>query len=293
MSSITITKENNSNIQSYLNIIEKNQLLTIEEERQLTSDLKSHKNNNNSTEYHKVKDILILKNLRLILNLAKKYAQSNDQFSDLIQESIVGLIKSVDKFNPDLGYRFSTYTTWWIKQAIFNYLNSHDKSLQLPGSMQKLLHRKKKMHEALQIELKREPSLDEVMEALDIEIHSKQYYKLVYIEENCLQLTSLDTPITQADSNAEVASILDTIQDESAVSVDMALEQHTLKEVLFNILHNDLSTREYYIVEQRFGLNNSESKSLKAISEELKISLERVRQIEKISLSKIKQLMNA
>lgn len=274
-------------VSKYFSVIQKKELLSAQEEKEIAKQIYS----SNKELASKSREDLILHNLRLAINLAQKYSKSYEQFIELVQEAITGLIKACDRFDPELGFRFSTYATWWVKQSIFKYFNNKEKIIRIPTNVLKLIHRKKQAIEFLQIKLGKHPNQEELLDYLE-DVTEKELKKLSSIEETFDQVQSLDIPLSGED-NSDM-SLLDVVANENEKSVEDIVDINIFSQQINKIFQDVLTDREINIVKNRFGLNHKkEIYSLQKLAEELSISIERVRQIEKKSLQKLRDHINS
>lgn len=273
-------------VSKYFAVIQEKKLLSAKEEKEIAQKIFSE----NKSVSAKAREELILHNLRLAISFAQKYSKSYEQFLELVQEAITGLIKACDRFNPELGFRFSTYATWWIKQSIFKYFNNKEKIIRIPTNVLKLIHRKKQAFELLQIKLGRQPDTQELLDYLE-DVSEAELKKVLKVEETFEQIQSLDVPL--AGEEGGDLSLLDIVANENEKSVEDIVDINIFSQKINEVFNTVLTDREISIVKSRFGLNkDKETFSLQKIAEELSISIERVRQIEKKSLQKLKDHLN-
>ncbi len=269
-------------IKSYLQDLHKIPLLLPSEEIQLA---RTYRSNLGQKEAHIAREKLIRGNLRLVVSLAKKYANSRLELIELIQEGNLGLIKAVEKYDPELGYRFSTYATWWIRQSILAGIAERARLIRLPASTSELLAKMRKVRELLPKLIGRDATIDELARSLSVE--PKKIAKLFVLEEQQDQLVSLDSSLSSED-NSEV-SLLDNICDELAQSPEDVTDQLLLYDFLEKAITNLLNEREASIVRFHYGLNPEQKiLTLTDLSDMFNVSLERIRQIEIKALSKLK-----
>ncbi|MFY9402860.1 MAG: RNA polymerase sigma factor RpoD/SigA [Candidatus Omnitrophota bacterium] len=225
---------------------------------------------------------MIKSNLRLVINIAKRYMRLGTPFLDLIEEGNLGLMKAVDKFNPKKGFRFSTYAAWWIKQGITRSLSEQGKMIRVPVYMNELITKWRKTKERLTQKLKRSPT--------DLEIAKKLKLSKDKMEQINFWMgsttSSLDSPIGE-DSEGKVS---DLIEDETAIHPDSSIERMLDKERVENLLEI-MSERERDILDMRFGLADKKPRTLAEVAKRFKISRERVRQIEESALKKIRKFV--
>jgi RNA polymerase primary sigma factor len=225
------------------------------------------------------KSQLVNANLRLVVNNAKKYKSNKTMtFLDLIQEGNIGLMKTADKFDYRMGHRFSTYATWWIKQAITRSLMDQDRNIRIPVHLQESLSKLNKASKKLVQELDRDPSVEEVAKEADMSLSkAKELYRYMQDTE------SLDKPVGEEEDTNRGTLISDEkaiMPDENAVNIGLHDDLEKIMETL--------DVREKKIISERNGWNDGRIKTLEEIGEELGITRERVRQIESRAMRKLK-----
>ncbi len=260
-------------IKAYLKDVRHIPLLTPEEEVDLARKARQGD--------RAARDKMIRSNLRLVISIAKRYTGLGVPLSDLIEEGNIGLMKSVEKFDPEKGFRFSTYSAWWIKQGISRAVIDQGKLIRVPVYMNEEILKYKKVVEELTHKLKRKPRVGEVAKKLQTTVD-----KVRDLENSIARMSSLDAPIGE-DGDGQV---MDIIEDESLVSPDERLEIFFNKERTNSFL-DMLNERERKILDMRFGLTEGQTHTLAEIAKELGVSRERVRQIEAATIKKIRGIV--
>ena len=257
----------------YLKQIEHIPLLTPAEEIELGEKVQARGRGTQEARHR-----MIRSNLRLVISIAKRYTNMGLTFSDLVEEGNIGLMRAVEKFNPKRGYRFSTYASWWIKQAIMRALSNQGKTIRIPVYVYDMISRWRKVRDGLTQKLNRIPTRREIADLMQVPVQ-----KVKEIENIVGRPGSLNAPVS-LDSTAE---LIDLIQDDATHSPEKELSDVLRDERIHEIL-NTLDERERKIVVLRFGLEGQDSHTLEEVANEFGITRERIRQIEVTALEKIR-----
>lgn len=267
-----ITKDININdpVRMYLKEIGRISLLSPEEELELSEKV--------AAGDEEAKNKLAESNLRLVVSIAKRYVGRGLLFLDLIQEGNIGLMKAVDKFDCDKGYKFSTYATWWIRQAITRALADQARTIRVPVHMVETINKMSRIQRQLTLELNREPSEEELAKKMGISIDKVR--EVIKISQ---EPVSLETPIGEEDDS----HLGDFIKDESSMSPEEYATNEILKEEIKSVLMT-LQVREQEVLELRFGLIDGTCHTLEEVGKKFNVTRERIRQIEAKALRKLR-----
>jgi RNA polymerase primary sigma factor len=261
----------NDSIRLYLCEIGKINLLTGKEEIDLAKRIKKGDQS--------AKSKLAESNLRLVVSIAKKYIGRGLSFLDLIQEGNIGLFRAVEKFDPERGFKFSTYATWWIRQAITRAIADQARTIRIPVHMVETINKLTHAQRRLVQELGREPAVEELASEMDMDVK-----KVKHILKISQDIVSLEAPVgTEEDSK-----LGDFIEDDDALQPAEATNRVLIKENIHEMLQY-LSPRERKIIEMRFGLKDGVGHTLEEVGQEFNVTRERIRQIEAKVLQKLKE----
>ena len=257
-------------VRMYLREIGKIPLLSYEKELELAKRIL-----NNDEE---AKQELAEANLRLVVSIAKKYVGRGMLFLDLIQEGNMGLIKAVEKFDYTKGFKFSTYATWWIRQAITRAIADQARTIRIPVHMVETINRLIRTSRHLLQQLGREPTPEEIAKEMDMSVE-----KVMEIQKIAQDPVSLETPIGEEDDS----HLGDFIQDEDSLAPHDAASYTLLREQLEEVM-NTLTPREAKVLKLRFGLEDGKARTLEEVGKEFDVTRERIRQIEAKALRKLR-----
>ena len=276
---LAITAENvdafaDDSVRLYLREIGKIPLLTPEEEADLAQRIvKGDK---------KAKDKMVESNMRLVVSIAKRYGGRGLDFLDLIQEGNTGLLRAVEKFDPDKGFKFSTYATWWVRQAITRAIADQARTIRIPVHMVETINKVLRTTRKLTSELNREPTNEEIAKALDMEPE-----KVDYVMRIKQDIASLDASVGR-EGDDEDSVLGDFVEDEERDSPEESAANQILKEQLSEIIAT-LTDREQKIIRLRFGIGGGRPHTLEEVGNEFDVTRERIRQIEAKALSKLRK----
>ncbi|MDD5614141.1 MAG: RNA polymerase sigma factor RpoD/SigA [Candidatus Omnitrophica bacterium] len=261
-------------LKDYFKEIRKIPVLSYDEERDLA--VKAQRGN----EQARIK--LIRSNLRLVVKIARKYERLGMSLSDLIEEGNIGLMKALNRFNVKLGYRFSTYASWWIRQHVIRALANQSRVVRIPVYMTELLHKMRKAQERLIQKYGRKPTDEELAGFLKVKVH-----KIVQLQKAQYNASSLDRKVGE-DSDIE---FIDLLQDDEIEAVDELVNLFEKEEVEALLVTMDERSRN--IIELRFGLKSGLPKTLAEVARRFNITRERVRQIEKEALQQMRSIITS
>jgi len=259
-------------VRLYLREIGKIPLLKPDEELALAYRVKAGEK--------KAKDKMAEANMRLVVSIAKRYVGRGLDLLDLIQEGNTGLLRAVEKFDPDKGFKFSTYATWWIRQAITRAIADQARTIRIPVHMVETINKLLRTQRRLTQELNREPTNEEIAQAMEIEVE-----KVEHIMKIKQDISSLDASVRDDEEDSVLG---DFIEDEDTISPEESATGQLLKEHVKDML-GALSEREQKILKLRFGLEDGRSHTLEEVGQEFNVTRERIRQIEAKALAKLRK----
>jgi RNA polymerase primary sigma factor len=263
-------------VRLYLREIGKIPLLSAEEELELAQRVVAGDKD--------AKDKMAEANMRLVVSIAKRYVGRGLDLLDLIQEGNTGLLRAVEKFDPDKGFKFSTYATWWIRQAITRAIADQARVIRIPVHMVETINKLLRTQRRLTQELNREPTNDEIAAAMEIEVE-----KVEHIMKIKQEISSLDASIRDDEEDSVLA---DFIEDEDTISPEESATNQLLKEHVKEVL-SALTEREQKIIRLRFGLEDGKQHTLEEVGQEFSVTRERIRQIEAKALAKLRKHKDA
>jgi RNA polymerase primary sigma factor len=263
-------------VRLYLREIGKIPLLTADEELELAKRVVAGDKD--------AKEKMAEANMRLVVSIAKRYVGRGLDLLDLIQEGNTGLLRAVEKFDPDKGFKFSTYATWWIRQAITRAIADQARTIRIPVHMVETINKLLRTQRRLTQELNREPTNEEIAQAMEIDVD-----KVEHIMKIKQDISSLDASIRDDEEDSVLA---DFIEDEDTISPEESATGQLLKEHVKEML-SALTEREQKILRLRFGLEDGKSHTLEEVGQEFSVTRERIRQIEAKALAKLRKHRDA
>ncbi len=259
-------------VRLYLRDIGRTELLNSEDERELAYRVKAGD--------EEAKQKMAEANLRLVVSIAKNYTGRGLEFLDLIQSGGTGLLTAVRKFEPDKGYKFSTYATWWIRQAIMRAIADQARTIRIPVHMHETINKLMRIQRRLAQEYNREPTYDELAKEMEIEVEKVEHIMKIKQDPN-----SLDQSLREGEEDSVLG---DLIEDEDTIRPEEETTGQLLKEHVGEILRH-LSEREQKIIRMRYGLGSGRNHTLEEVGQEIGVTRERIRQIEAKALNKLRK----
>jgi RNA polymerase primary sigma factor len=260
----------------YLSDLKRHPLLTREEEQRYARAARAGD--------EQAKETLVNSNLRFVVNISRQYQNRGIPLSDLISEGNIGLLKAVEKFDPERGFHFTTYAVWWIRQSIMKALEAQSRPIRLPAHAASVVERIGWARSELRQRMRREPTTDQI--ALFLDLPEKRVAELLSVSRDPL---SLESPAFDEDVPAELG---DSVRDKAARSPEDEAMANVLKADINDVL-GSLSRRESDIVQSRFGLNGRQRLTLNELGRRYRLTKERVRQIEKRALERLQMSLQA
>lgn len=262
----------NDSVKLYLKEIGRVKLLTSEEEVELAKRILEGD--------QKAKEQLINANLRLVVSIARHYLGRGMPLLDLIEEGNMGLMKAVDKFDYTKGFKFSTYATWWIRQAITRAIADQARTIRIPVHLVETMNKINKYQRQLTQELGREPTAEEISEKMNGELSPERIREILRIS---LEPVSLESPIGEEDDS----HLGDFVEDKESISPTDYTSKAMIKEALYDVMSN-LTEREERVLKLRYGLDDNKPRTLEEVGKEFGVTRERIRQIEAKAIKKLK-----
>lgn len=281
LQSLSTKEKVDDSIKAFLGVLGSSRMLTPEEEIRIAYMLNS---NDEETRQYAINQ-LVTSNLRLVTSIAKKYLNRGLDFVDLIQEGSIGLMRAIEKFNYQLGNKFSTYATWWIRQAITRAIADQARIIRIPVHMVEVINKLTKYERMLVQKLGRDPTLKELSEALGGEVVGYTPKKITDIRKLNINPISLDKPV----GHEEESHFVDFVRDNDMLPPDKVTEKKIISEKINELFSIALSKKEEQIIRMRYGLPPFDSSmTLEEIGQKFNVTKERIRQVESKALRKLK-----